>query len=76
MHWPDFITFASNATQFGLWGAGFLLLSVGAAVGDYRRLRRSDIDKVGLMPWRDIGALSGFVAIVLLAIAAIGWIRG
>lgn len=76
MHWPDFITFASDATRFALWGAGLLTLSLLAALGDRRRARRKHVDDVGIMPWRDIAALTGFPALVLLGLAAIGWLQG
>ena len=75
MHWlPDFIRFASEATVFGLWGGGMLLLSLTAFIGDRRRMRRKRIDAVGWMPWRDIAALSLFAGFVLLAVAATGWL--
>ena len=77
MHWlPDFIRFASEATVFGLWGGGMLLLSLTAFIGDRRRMRRKRIDAVGWMPWRDIAALSLFSGFVLLAVAATGWLGG
>ena len=77
MHWlPDFIRFASEATVFGLWGGGMLLLSLTAFIGDRRRMRRKRIDAVGWMPWRDIAALSLFAGFVLLAVAATGWLGG
>ena len=75
MHWlPDFIRFASEATVFGLWGGGMLLLSLTAFIGDRRRMRRKRIDAVGWMPWRDIAALSLFAGFVLLAVAVTGWL--
>ena len=77
MHWlPDFIRFASEATVFGLWGGGMLVLSLTAFIGDRRRMRRKRIDAVGWMPWRDIAALSLFAGFVLLAVAATGWLGG
>ena len=75
MHWvPDFIRFASEATVFGLWGGGMLLLSLTAFIGDRRRMRRKRIDAVGWMPWRDVAALSLFAGFVLLAVAVTGWL--
>ena len=76
MHMPEWLLFASDATRFGLWGGGLLLLSALAVWGDRRRARRSDVDAVGVMPWRDIAALSGFAGLALLAFAATGWIKG
>lgn len=76
MHWPDFILFASDATRYGLVGGAFLLLSAIAVWGDRRRAKRKNVDDVGLMPWRDIAALSTFVGIALMAFAVVGWISG
>ena len=71
---PDFIRFASDATILGLWGAGLLLVSLVAFLGDRRRMRRKAIDAVGWMPWRDVAALSLFAGFVLLAVAVPGWL--
>ena len=71
---PDFIRFASEATLFGLWGAGMLLIALIAFLGDRRRMRRKAIDAVGWMPWRDVSALSLFAGFVLLAVAVTGWL--
>jgi hypothetical protein len=77
MSWPpDFIRFASEATVLGLWGGALLLLSVGAAIGDLRRRRRRHIDAVGWVPWRDVSALTAFAGLVLLSMAASGWVKG
>jgi len=76
MHEPDFLRFASDATIFGLWGGGMLLVSLLAFLGDKRRMRRKSIDAVGWMPWRDIAALALFAGLVLLAVAISGWMGG
>jgi hypothetical protein len=76
MTWPpDFIRFASEATIAGLWGGALLLLSLLAMFGDMRRRRRTDINAVGWVPWRDLAALSAFAGVVLLAMAASGWMQ-
>ena len=74
MRAPDFLLFASDATILGLWGAGLLLVSLVAFLGDRRRMRRKAIDAVGWMPWRDVAALSLFAGFVLLAVAVTGWL--
>ena len=71
----EFILFASDATIVGLWGAGMLCLSLVAFLGDRRRMRRKTIDAVGWMPWRDVAAISLFAGLVLLAVAATGWLK-
>jgi hypothetical protein len=72
---PDFIRFASEATISGLGGAALLLLSLLAMLGDRRRRRRTDINAVGWVPWRDLSALTAFGGLVLMAMAASGWMK-
>ncbi len=76
MHTPDFITFASDATLYGLWGGALLTISAFASWRDRRRRKRKDIDRVGMMPWRDIAALTAFAGFALLGFACVGWLRG
>lgn len=76
MQLPDFLRFASDATRYGLAGGGLLLISAIAVWGDRRRARRKDPDAVGIMPWRDIAALSSFAGLALLAFAGMGWLAG
>ena len=76
MHWPDFILFASDAARYLAAGLALLALSAISALGDRRRARRKDPDDVGIMPWRDIGALSMFAGLALVAFGAVGLLRG
>ncbi|MDE1466335.1 hypothetical protein [Aurantiacibacter sp. D1-12] len=76
MHWPNFILLASDATRYALAGGALLLISGIAIIGDRRRSRRKDPDAVGIMPWRDIIALSTFAGLALLAYGAVGWLKG
>ena len=76
MHLPDFVLFASDATRYGLWGGGLLTVSAFATWREHRRRRRKDIDRVGLMPWRDMAALTGFAGLALMAFAGVGWLGG
>lgn len=76
MHLPNWITFASDATVYGLWGGAFLLVSAVSVWGEKRRAGRKDVDRVGLMPWRDIAVLTAFVGLALMAFAAVGWLSG
>lgn len=76
MKLPEFILFASDATLAALAAAALLLTSLGAMLGDRRRRQRVHIDAVGLMPWRDIAALSLFAGLILLTFAITGWLKG
>lgn len=73
---PDWIRFASDATLYALWAGALVLVSTISAWRDRQRRNRRDIDRVGLLPWRDIGALTGFAGLALLAFAAVGWLGG
>jgi len=57
-------------------GAGFaaVALAVLARWADGRRLRRSDPDAVGFMPWTAIYFAALFVGCVCLGIAAREWV--
>lgn len=76
MHWPHFILLASDATRYMLAGGALLALSALAMWGERRRARRRHPDAVGIMPWRDIAALSTFAGLALTAFGAIGWLNG
>lgn len=76
MEEPEFLRFASDATLIGLAGGSFLLLALIAWLGERRRSRRKHVDAVGCMPWTTLFVLAFFCGVVLLAIAASGWLRG
>ena len=76
MHEPEFLLFASDATLAALAGGVLLLLALGSAVAERRRLRRTRIDSVGFMPWTAVFFLSFFSGVILLALAAKGWLAG
>lgn len=59
--------------QMALYGAMAGALAVLAWFGDRRRMRRSDPDAVGVMPWTAIFFLAMFVACVTLGLAAREW---
>ncbi|WP_240530047.1 hypothetical protein [Novosphingobium sp. PC22D] len=45
-----------------------------AWTGDHRRMRRTDLDRVGFMPWTPIFFVSLIGALILLGLAAREWI--
>ena len=76
MNEPAFLLFASDATLVGLAGGVLIAVAGIALLGERRRLRRKYIDAVGWMPWTTLSALTTFAALTLLAMAAMGWLRG
>ena len=76
MHEPDFLLFASDATLAGLAGGALLLISAAAFLGERRRMRRKRIDAVGWVPWSTLSVLTTFAGLSLLAMAAVGWLKG
>ena len=66
------------ATDHGLaFAAGIALALAGLAWwGDRRRLRRHDLDRVGLMPWTGLFFWSLLAAVLLLAAAVQSWRSG
>jgi hypothetical protein len=76
MHEPAFLLFASDATLVGLSGGASLVIAVIALLGERRRLRRKHIDAVGWMPWTTLSVVATFAGLSLLAMAAMGWLRG
>ncbi len=65
------------------WITWQLLPAIGAAALaliswqlDRRRMRRSDPDAVGWLPWRDLAFWATFAAVLLFGAAARAWLRG
>ncbi len=54
-------------------GLACVTLAIVAGFGDRRRLRRSNLDAVGFMPWQSIAFWTSLVASVLLGLAAHDW---
>ena len=73
---PNFLLFASDATLAALAGGALIAIASVAALAERRRLRRRHIDAVGFMPWTTVSFLSFFPGVVLLALAAKGWLAG
>lgn len=63
--WP------ARLLAFGLLAAAVAAL---AWAGDRRRIRRSDLDAVGFMPWTAIFLVALLVACVALGLAARAWL--
>lgn len=66
----------SEADTLLAFGALAVTVAVLAWWGDRRRIRRSDPDAVGFMPWTSIFFIALFVACVSLGIGGREWLAG
>lgn len=58
-------------------GGGIALaVAMFAWFGDRRRMRRSDPDAVGFMPWRDVFFWAFLAAVALFGLAVKDWLGG
>lgn len=57
-------------------GGAALAVAMLAWLGDRRRMRRSDPDAVGFMPWASVFFWAVMAAVMLLALAAGDWLAG
>ena len=71
---PESLRFASDATLAGLWGGGLLLFAVITIWAERRRLKRSDFDRVGWVPWTKLFFVCALVGVVLIGVAIKGWV--
>jgi hypothetical protein len=62
--------------ELALAGAVAVALAIAAVIGDRRRMRRSDPDAVGFMPWTGVFFVAFLAAVLLLGLAARAWLAG
>lgn len=62
--------------QLGTIGLVAALIALVATIADRRRLRRTDPDAVGFMPWTALFFVALMIACVALGLAARGWLAG
>lgn len=66
----------SDFTTMRAIGIAAALIAALAWWGDRRRLRRSNLDAVGWMPWTPVFFAALLVAVVALGLAARAWLAG
>ena len=66
----------SDFTTLRAIGLTAALIAALAWWGDRRRVRRSNLDAVGWMPWTPVFFVSLLVACVALGLAARAWLAG
>ncbi|MDT9599829.1 hypothetical protein [Sphingosinicella rhizophila] len=61
-------------TQAGLWwGAGVsMAIALLAGLAEWRRGKRRDLDRVGIMPWNAIQIFALLIAVIAAALALKG----
>ena len=62
-----------DAAWLGALGASAAAVALAATLADRRRIRRTDLDRVGFMPWTAIYFVALLVACVTLGLAARAW---
>lgn len=66
----------SGAEQLGMVGAVAAIIAAVATLADRRRVRRTNLDAVGFMPWTPIFFVALLTACVALGLAARAWFAG
>lgn len=66
---PDFLLFASDAALAAYWGAACLLGALLCLVMERRRVKRSELNRVGWVPWTGLFLLFAVIGGGLLAMA-------
>lgn len=59
---------------FAVAGAFCAMLAFVAWLGDRRRVRRRDLERVGFMPWTGVFFVSLVAALIMLGLAGREWI--
>ncbi|WP_370189359.1 hypothetical protein [Qipengyuania sp.] len=66
---PDFLLFASDAELAAYWGAACLFAAAVCLGMERRRMRRTEINRVGWMPWTGLFLTFAVIGGGLLALS-------
>lgn len=73
---PEFLLFASDAELAAYWGGAFLLVALLCMAMERRRTRRSEINRVGWVPWTFLFMMFAVIGGGLLAVAVPAIMQG
>lgn len=65
-----------STRMMAIAGAVSAAFAVAAWLGDYRRMRRSNLDRVGFMPWTGVFFWAFLLGVLLLGGAGLSFIKG
>jgi hypothetical protein len=57
------------AIRFWISAGAMLALAVLAGIGDWRRRRRRDLDRIGIVDWRTLQVIALMAAAILASVA-------
>ncbi|QYJ08152.1 hypothetical protein [Qipengyuania flava] len=66
---PDFLLFASDAEIAAYWGVAALFMALVCMVMERRRTKRTEINRVGWVPWMGLFVMFAVIGGGLLAAA-------
>lgn len=66
---PDFLLFASDAEIAAYWGVAALVMALVCMVMERRRTKRTEINRVGWVPWMGLFVMFAVIGGGLLAAA-------
>lgn len=66
---PDFLLFASDAELAAYWGGACVLAALVCMLMERRRTRRTEINRIGWMPWTGLFLIFAVIGGGLLAVA-------
>ncbi|MBX7483666.1 hypothetical protein [Qipengyuania qiaonensis] len=73
---PDFLLFASDAELAAYWGGALVLMALLCMFMERRRMNRSEINRVGWMPWTGLFLTFAVIGGGLLAMAVPAMLQG
>ena len=73
---PDFLLFASDAEILALWGVALLVIAGFCSLMERRRLKRTQINQVGWVPWTGLFVMFAVFGGGMLAVSVPAIMQG